>query len=273
MFRVVFSMVALAAALGAQPPLETMLRRLADNQSRASDARKTIVYRQDTWVRLMQTNGKLSREEKRQYTVAPTESGSVEKLDKFEGRYRKGGQILTYYAPNFQYKDTDLDGELIEDLTDDLFNDRKSRDGFSKDLFPLTQAEQAHYAFRLEGKRKVGDVEAWRVTFQPLQGWDRPWSGEVLIHPEHYQPLSVTTRLAMKIPAAVKIMLGTDVKQLGFSVTYRKVADGLWFPATYGTEFGLKVLFGYKRNVTMNVTNSDFRTATAESSIEFETVK
>jgi hypothetical protein len=37
-----------------------------------------------------------------------------------------------YDAPNFQYRDTDIDGELIEDLTGDLINDQKSRDGTPK---------------------------------------------------------------------------------------------------------------------------------------------
>jgi hypothetical protein len=92
----------------------------------------------------------------------------------------------------------------------------------------------------------------------------------VYVHPEEYQPLLVSTMQAFKIPVAVKIMLGIDIKQLGFQVTYRKVGEDLWFPATYGTEFGLKVLFGYKRNITMNVTNSDFRRASAESTIQFE---
>jgi hypothetical protein len=271
--RLTACLIGLLPSLSAQPSLDELLRKLAENQDRASEARKTIVYRQETWVRLMQTNGKLSREEKRQYTVAPTESGTTKKLDRFEGRYLKGGRILTYDAPNFQYKDIDIDGELIEDLTDDLINDERSRDGFSKELFPLTEAEQAHYTFRLDGKRKAGSVEAWRVTFQPNMDGERAWAGEVLIHPQDYQPLLVTTKLAAKIPAAVKVMLGIDVRQLGFSVTYTKVTEELWFPASYGTEFGLKVLFGYKRNITMNVTNSNFRKTSAESRIEFETEK
>jgi len=273
MLRLIACLISVIPLVQAQPALEEILNRLAESQERASDARKTIVYRQDTWVRLMQTNGKLSREEKRQYTVAPTATGSVKKLDKFEGRYRKSGKTLTYDAPDFQYKDTDIDGELIESLTDDLINDEKSRDGFAKDLFPLTRKEQAHYTFRLGGTRKLGNVEALRIEFLPIPGGDQPWGGEVLVHPQDYQPMLVTTHLAMKIPMAVKIIFGSDIKQLGFSVTYRKVDEGLWFPATYGTEFGLKVLFGYKRNVTMNVTNTDFRKASAASSIQFETEK
>ncbi|MBI5083699.1 MAG: hypothetical protein HZB13_03760 [Acidobacteria bacterium] len=268
--------LAVPACLG-QPPLEEILAKLADSQERAVEARKSIVYRQDTWVRLLRTNGKLSREEKRQYTVAPTPEGFDKKLERFEGRYEQGGQMHSYGQPDHKYKGMDIDGDLIRDLTNDLVNDTKTRDGFSKDLFPLTSSEQRHYVFKLEGTRRVAGVEALRVTFEPKKDQDgdddRAWAGEVLIHPEEFQPLLVTTRLAFKIPMAVKVMLGIDIKQLGFSVTYRKTADGLWFPSTYGTEFGLKIFFGYKRNITMNVTNTEFRRTEAVSHITFETLE
>ncbi|WP_321475359.1 hypothetical protein [uncultured Paludibaculum sp.] len=258
----------------AQPTVEEILKRVAENQDKAADARKTVVYRQDTFVRLLRTNGKMSREEKRQYTVMPDAKGTEKKLDKFEGRYERGGKILSYEKPDFQYKDTDIDGELIEDLTDDMINDKKSRDGISKDLFPLTKDEQSHYTFKLDGTRKVGAVEAYRVTFEPRkEDASRCWAGEALIHPEEFQPMVVTTRFSMKIPRAVKIIFGIDIKQLGFNVSYRKVDEGLWFPSTYGTEFGIKVLFGYKRNITMSLKNDDFRRTTAESSIVYEAMK
>lgn len=261
----------------AQPPVEEILNRVAENQEKAAEARKTVVYRQDTFVRLLRTNGKMSREEKRQYTVAPDAKGFDKKLEKFEGRYERGGKILTYDKPDFQYKDTDIDGELIEDLTDDMINDKKSRDGISKDLFPLTKDEQTHYIFKFDGTRRIQGVDAYRVTFEPKKGKDGDdshcWAGEALIHPEEFQPILVTTRFSLKIPRAVKILFGIDIKQLGFNVTYRKVDDGLWFPSTYGTEFGLKVLFGYKRNITMSLKNDDFRRTTAESSIVFEEPK
>lgn len=263
-----------AAACWGQPTLEEILAKVAANQERGVEARKSIVYRQDTLVRLLRTNGKLSREEKRQYTAAPTAKGTEKKLDHFEGRYERGGRLYSYASPKFQYKEMDIDGDLIEDLTDDLVNDRKSRDGFSKNMFPLTRDEQRYYKFTLQGRKTVAGVDAWHITFEPREGSgldnDRPWKGEVYVHPEEYQPLLVSTMQAFKIPVAVKIMLGIDIKQLGFQVTYRKVGEDLWFPATYGTEFGLKVLFGYKRNITMNVTNSEFRRASAESTIQFE---
>jgi len=263
-----------SSAAQAQPRLQEILDKLAANQERAVAARTSIVYRQDSWVRLLRTNGKLSREEKRQYTVAPTEDGSEKKLEKFEGRYEKGGKMYSYETPRFHYKGTDIDGDLIEDLTDDLINDKKSRDGFSHDMFPLTSGEQLHYTFKLNGTRKVAGVDALHIQFEPKKDddldHDRVWSGDVFVHPEEFQPLLVSTRLAFNIPAAVKVIFGIDIKQLGFNVTYKKVADDLWFPATYGTEFGLKVFFGYKRNITMNVTNTDFRKATAESTITFQ---
>lgn len=263
-------------AATAQPSLDEILARLADNQERANSARKSIVYRQDSFVRLLRTNGKLSREEKRQYTVAPTEKGSSKHLDHFEGRYERGGRILPYDQPGFQYKDTDIDGGIIEDFTDDLINDKKTRDGLAKSMFPLTRAEQRYYSFKLNGLKKIAGAEAWHVSFEPRkrsddeeEGDQRAWAGDVYIDPVEFQPRLVATRLSLKIPAAVKIIFGIDIKQLGFQVTYAKVADGLWFPATYGTEFGLKVLFGYKRNITMNVTNSEFRRTSADSTITF----
>lgn len=260
--------------LPAQPSLDEILARVAESQEKGVEARKSIVYRQDTWVKLLRTNGKLSREEKRQYTATPNAKGTDKHLDRFEGRYERGGKLFPYEKPGFQYKDTDIDGDLIEDLTDDLVNDRKSRDGFSKDMFPLTRDEQRHYVFTLKGRRPIAGVDAFHLIFEPRQGGGledgRHWKGELFVHPEEFQPMLVSTQQSFKIPVAVKVLLGIDIKQLGFQVTYRKVAEGLWFPATYGTEFGLKVLFGYKRNVTMNVVNGEFRQASADSTIRFE---
>ena len=42
-----------------------------------------------------------------------------------------------------------------------------------------------------------------------------------------------------------------------------------WFPATYGTEFKLNVLFFYKRTIALSLESSDFRRATADTTIEF----
>ena len=253
------------------PELNDVLRRVAENQEKAVAGRLSIVYTQETLTRLMRGGGKLAREEKRRYTVTPTATSTEKKLILFEGQYLKGGTLMPYSDPKFRYKDMDIDGDLVASMTDNMINGKESRDGIPKDLFPLTALEQEHYIYRLAGTQKVNGVEALRLLFQPKKGDDeRSWAGEVLVDPVEFQPIRVVTKLAFNIPWAVKVLLGTNVRQLGFTVTYRKVAEGLWFPVSYGTEFHLRVLFGYARAIVQSLDNHDFRRASAESSIQFE---
>lgn len=253
------------------PSLDEVLMRVADNQAKAVAARSSIVYTQETLTRLMRGGAKLGREEKRRYTIAPTPTSTERKLDSFEGRYRKNGELFPYTDPKFRYKDLDIDGDLVEKMTEDMVNDKEARDGVPRNLFPLTSEEQAHYDFRLGGTRMVNGTTAIRLQFEPKRGEEeRPWVGEVLVDPVEFQPIRVVTRLSFKIPWAVKVFLGTNVRQLGYTVTYRKVADGLWFPVSYGTEFHLRVLFGYARTIILSLDNHDFRRTSAESSIHFE---
>lgn len=253
------------------PDLNEILKRVAENQEKAVAARLSIVYTQEIRTRSVRNGGKLAREEKRRYTVAPTATSTEKKLDFFEGQYMKGGKLIPYADPKFRYKDMDIDGDLVGSMTDNMINGKESRDGIPKDLFPLTAPEQEHYTYRLAGTQKVNGVEAIRLQFEPKKGDDeRSWAGEVLVDPVEFQPIRVVTKLAFNIPWAVKVFLGTNVRQLGFTVTYRKVADGLWFPVSYGTEFHLRVLFGYARTIVQSLDNHDFRRASAESSIQFE---
>jgi len=273
----VFALAPLLGAITAAqcpdaPPLEEILARLAANQERAVEARRTVVYQQETRVRFLRANGKVAREERRVYLVAPTPSGTEKKLERFEGRYEHKGRLLAYDKPGFTYKDLDLDGELIEDLTADLVNDRSARDGIASDLFPLTRREQRGYRFTLVGCQVLAGRPALLLRFEPRresEGETKPWAGEVYVDPDEFQPRLVSTRLAWKVPAAVRILLGVSIRQLGFHVAFAKAGEGLWFPATYGTEFGLRVLFGYRRNITLNVVNSAFRRTCVESSIAF----
>ena len=269
----IFSLCPLAtfAQTASLPALDEVLRRLAQNQENAVSARSSIVYTQEIRTRLMRGGSKLAREEKRRYTVTPTATSTEKKLDFFEGNYEHNGKLIPYTDPKFRHKDMDIDGDLVEDMTDDMVNNKESRDGIPRNLFPLTAREQAHYNFRLAGTQKVNGSEAIRILFEPKKGDDdRAWTGEVLVDPLEFQPIRVVTKLAINIPWAVKVFLGTNVRQLGFTVTYRKVADGLWFPISYGTEFHLRVLFGYARTIALSLDNRDFRRASAESSIRFE---
>lgn len=64
--------------------------------------------------------------------------------------------------------------------------------------------------------------------------------------------------------------MGINIRQLGFSLTYQRVAEGVWFPATYGTEFGVTLFWGYKRTITTSMENNDFRKTSAQAIVHFE---
>ena len=71
------------------------------------------------------------------------------------------------------------------------------------------------------------------------------------------------------MPFVVRAMFGTNLRQTGFSLTYTRLAPGVWFPATYGTEMRLDVLFGYKRVIAMSMESSNFQKVTADSTTTF----
>ncbi len=96
------------------------------------------------------------------------------------------------------------------------------------------------------------------------------WKGETLVDAMEFQPVLVTTDLTAKVPMAVRILLGTNVRGVGFTVSYQRMPDGIWFPTGFGGEFELHALFFYKRTVSVNVKNSDFRRADVVSSLAFE---
>ncbi|MCL4402591.1 MAG: hypothetical protein M1436_08025, partial [Acidobacteria bacterium] len=225
-------------------------------------------------LRLNFSNGKLAREERREYVVVPEERGVHKELAEFQGKYEHKGKYLPYDHPGYQYKKVDIDGQLIDDLSRDLTGDGGSRDGIAQDQFPLTGEQQSKYDFTLLGAEEYQGRQVWRIGFEPKRTgtWESgAWKGEALIDALEYQPVRVYTTLAYKVPAAVKIVLGTDIRGLGFSVTYRKFDDGVWFPVTYGGEFYFRCLFLYKRTISISLVNSDFRRAEVNSRVKYAT--
>ncbi len=262
-------------SLAAWPDVDTIMKQVAANLAQGSEQRRHYVYSQKIYTRLLRTNSKLAREERRSYTITPTAKGIDRKLTHFEGQYEKKGQLHPYTDPNFRHKDMDIDGDLIEDLAEDLIADKDSKDGIDMDLFPFLPKDLPHYTFKLLGSDVHRGRPVHRIAFEPVKGDDnaKPWAGETLIDAEDFHPLSIQTKLTFKMPFIVKTMLGTNIRQMGFSLTYARVAPGLWFPATYGTEMRIDVLFGYKRVITLNMEAADFRKAAADSSITFEEPK
>lgn len=256
-----------------------IMAKVAINQDRAQEMRKAYVYHQSLLIRFQRGSGKLAREEKREYTVTPTEKGFKKDLVQFTGKYQKGGQIFEYNEPGFEYKGVDIDGELANELANDLANDKASRDGITNDLFALTGEKQERYNFTLEGRENYRGTEVYRITFKPKKatlfdcdedGGGECWAGEALIDTREYQPVLVTTWLAKSVPKAVQVLLGTNIKHLGFKVAYRKFGPGIWFPVTYGGEFYVRGVFFYKRTIALSVVNSGFQKSDVTSTVSFE---
>ena len=258
---------------------EIIMARVAQNQDRAQEMRKAYVYHQSLLIRFKRGNGKLAREEQREYTVTPSEKGFKKDLVNFTGKYERGGKLFDYNEPGFSYKGVDIDGGLANEFANDLANDEHSRDGITNDLFALTAEKQKKYVFRFEGKENYRGTDVYRITFKPkkasLFDCDEDdgggcWAGEALIDTHEYQPVLVTTWLAKSVPMAVQVLLGTNIKHLGFKVAYQKFAEGLWFPVTYGGEFYIRGVFFYKRTIAISVVNSGFEKSDVTSTVSFQ---
>lgn len=273
------------AAAEVPPDAAAIMTQVAANVEAGTEARSRYVYQQKVRSTLSRSNGQIARREERLYSVLPTPKGSEKKLSSFHGEYRKGKEMIAYSEPGFTYKGMDIDGELIDDLTGDLVNDGDSRDGIPHSLFPLRSKDLGAYLFTWKGESELGGRRTYRIAFEPARketciqiGSDSegdcksPWRGEALIDAAELQPVRIDTHLAFKIPWAVRTFLGTNLTQTGFSITYRRLDENVWFPSTYGTEFNLKAAFFYKRTVILSLESSDFRKADAQSTIQFQEI-
>lgn len=142
-----------------------------------------------------------------------------------------------------------------------------SKDGVDKGMFPLTAEDQQRYSFQRAGP--------YRLSYAPRTKNSAAWKGDLTVDPATLQLRNinstlVNSALAYRIPSAAKVIFGISLKQVGYSVTYDKTIDDLWFPGTSGTEFSIRLLFGYARTLILSTKNYDFRRASAESTIRFE---
>jgi hypothetical protein len=262
-----------------------IMTKVAANVEKSTDARRQYVYKQSVISNLVRSNGKIARKENREYQVFPTETGSEKKLVSLEGQVRRGKQSTNYTEAGFKDKDLDIDGDLMRDLINDLVDDKKSRDGIPPSLFPLSTKDLPGYRFTSNGEVAYQGRRTFRILFEPALkrhcitiGADDDcdglsWKGEAWIDAEELQPVRIQTQQAFQVPLGVKLFLGTNVRQSGFAITYQRVAENVWFPVSYGTEFRLNVLWGYKRTVTLSLGSSDFQKAIAASKIEYGGVR
>ncbi len=268
----------------AAPPAETaesIMLRVAENQDRAQALRTAYIYHQNILVRANYTNGKLAHEQTADYTIMPTEHGIKRERTAFLGKYTEHGKVVEYHDPGQHegHIHVQIDGEVCESLLDDINNDKETKDGISKDLFPLTASEQKHYNFHLKGTEDYRGTRVYSISFEPKKGedidgdGDGPWEGEALIDQQEFQPVLVTTHLAFKMPIAVRVLLGTNIEHVGFKVTYKKFDDNIWFPVTYGGEFRVRAVFFWARRVGISLQNSDFHKAEVSSKVDFAPVQ
>jgi hypothetical protein len=258
--------------------VDEIMLDVSKHQDQAERLRKKYSYTQKVRIRALRGTGKLSREEYCVYNVAPTETATKKELVQFKGRYENQGRIIEYQKPGEEIpnRKIDIDADLVPDLRDDLINDKESKDGLARDLFPLTSTEGKKYQYELEGEETYKGRQVYRIKFQPKEAFkgfgdeQTVWAGEVLVDKVDLQPISVITHMAKGLPFLVRTTLGTNVHQLGFAVTYARFDQDVYFPVSYGGEFDLKVLFLYKRTLTILLENTDFRRAEAESKITYE---
>jgi hypothetical protein len=243
---------------------DAIMARVAANQDRTEALRKQYVYLQHTHVVTHKPKGgRLQREETADYDVTPTPDGTEKKLKRITGRYWQKGKYVTFEADKAPDGDG-LDGSLVKSFRDDLLDD-KSKDGLGKDLFPLTSDQQKDYDFKLLGQEDQQGRSVYHIGFRPKDKNDISWAGEAYIDAAEFQPVRVFTKLSRRIPFAVRTFLGTDLPGVGFNVVYKRQEDGVWFPATFGTEFRIRAIFFINRDVSVSLENTDFQRTHVES--------
>jgi hypothetical protein len=265
---------------------DQIMARVAVNQDSTEAARTHYIYQQHIRMVSRKPGGKVMCEEVTDSRVSPLQKESQQQLITLDGRYWHKGAYIHYTTLQDQEKkdvktekedlkgmDIDLVENLRKNLTDEgprettkegrvqvNVADEKdhSKDGFAKGLFPLTREQQKKYLFKLEGQQKMNGRDVYHVSFRPKDNNEFDWKGEAFIDAREFEPVVVYTEMSRKIPLAVRTLLGTNLPGLGFSVTYDRQPDGVWFPVTFGTEFRMRVLFFIARDISMSLTNTHF---------------
>jgi hypothetical protein len=288
------SPLALAIAvlpLAAQQPqltAEAIMAKVAANQDGSQEARSRYVYIQHAKV-VSRKGHTVMCEETTDSRITPTETASHAELLKLNGRLLKKKQYITYteLSPTqnrnaseqnktqaeaegddltINLDDDDTDRDLVENMRANLTRD-KSKDGFGSRLFPLTSKAQANYLFHLDGHERMNGRDVFHIDFRPRLKDEYDWKGDAYIDAESFQPVVVRTAMSRKVPFAVRTLLGTNVPGLGFSIVYAEQPGGAWFPVSFGTEFKLRVLFFFSREITINAENRDFEQTHTDSKI------
>lgn len=255
-----------ASPAGVPLTADDIMARVAANQDRGNALRSQYIYHQHIHIMSQKANGTRMRDETSDYVVTPTPDGTKKELTLIEGYYREKGGYRKFHGTPVPGIDS-IDGDMVQDFRNDLMND-KSKDGLASDLFPLTEAQKA-YRFQLVGQEVVHGRPTYRVRFSPKDRSDIDWAGEAYIDVADLEPVRVYTKLSRPIPFLIRKFL-VDLPGVGFNVEYARQPDGVWFPVSFGTEFRLRVLVVFARNIIVSMSNSDFEHVRVEHSMQLE---
>ena len=273
MFALLLSLcIASDAALTA----DEIMQRVIENQTRAQEARKQWVYTQEVFARSTQRNKTLMREETRTYRVLPSaQSNKWEPLTVL-GQRRVKGKLERYDQAIPDSEDDSFD-EWVSGVTSSSKDEEEKkggfRDAFGPNVFPLAGDKLKGYIFTKKNDAEFRGHSVYAVEYKPRKNgkYDYvgdPWEGEVLVEKDSFQPVFISSFLEFKMPMAVKVLLGTNIRDLGFKIEYDKFGD-VWFPVKGSGEFKLDAVWFFKRNGSYSMKCYDFQKATAESSITF----
>jgi len=242
---------------------DVIMARVAANQDRSEVLRKQYIYKQHIHILTHKLGGRLMREETADYDVVPTPDGTEKELKLLVGRYWHKKKYETFQGEPVPEADS-IDGCVVQVFRDDLSNE-KTKDGLAKNLFPLTSEEQKDYVFKLLGQEVQDGRSVYHIGFRPKDKDEVTWAGEAYIDVAEFEPVRVFTKLSRRIPFVIRTMLGTDLPGVGFNVVYKRQRDGVWFPATFGTEFRIHALFFINREISIALENSAFEHTHVES--------
>ncbi len=288
---------------------EAIMARVAVNQDRTETARSQFVYVQHARVQ-SRKGGRILCEETSETRIAPSPRGQTQVLLSLTGYVREGNRSIRYTslpgtpadgrddgtgskadsdsltvnvgdkrtvldadAKNqpVQVSDTDLD--LVEHMRQHMTSDTGSKDGVEAGLFPLTSKQQQGMRFVLKGRETKNGRDTFHILFRPKDKSEYGWRGEAWIDADAFQPVVVRTALSRSLPLGVRALLGTNVPGLGFTAIYAPQQSGVWFPSSFGTEFKIKVLFMFHRDIVVAVENRDFERTHVQSTIHTEDSK
>ena len=175
-----------------------------------------------------------------------------------------------------------MDGDLIATLPT-LVDDKNRETASLTRCFRCAKRTWPGISSHLWRRVRTRRTPDLQILFEPLEkhtclniGGDdetlpRPaWKGEAWIDAAELEPVESSLTRPFEVPWGVKVFLGTNLQQTGFSITYKRLAENAWFPVSYGTEFRFNVLWGYKRTVTLSLQSDGFQKTDADSKIEYQ---